>query len=199
MAYCRNCGKKLENGAKFCPQCGNPTDEVKNSADNDNQVTNQLEEVVNQEQPERMGCWKKMAIGVGSFLAFIFLVGMCGDDEQSNTPTSEQVVSSEKTGKESEKSKKVVDEPKEFFDNGYVYTASYNIDRDQEGRSESKTLKLKIYKDGTSQILSSTKFSNGYVAEPRIHKCTIKKESGSHPFHREGLVLAKRTRLLFCS
>ena len=23
MAYCKNCGNKLDNGAKFCPKCGN--------------------------------------------------------------------------------------------------------------------------------------------------------------------------------
>jgi hypothetical protein len=26
MAFCRNCGNKLEDGAKFCPNCGTPTD-----------------------------------------------------------------------------------------------------------------------------------------------------------------------------
>ena len=25
MAYCKNCGTKLDDGAKFCPKCGNPT------------------------------------------------------------------------------------------------------------------------------------------------------------------------------
>ena len=25
MAFCKNCGNKLEDGTKFCPKCGNPT------------------------------------------------------------------------------------------------------------------------------------------------------------------------------
>ncbi len=29
--YCRNCGAKLEDGQKFCPQCGTPTGESKAS------------------------------------------------------------------------------------------------------------------------------------------------------------------------
>lgn len=24
MAFCQNCGKKLDDGAKFCPECGTP-------------------------------------------------------------------------------------------------------------------------------------------------------------------------------
>ena len=27
MAYCRNCGTQLSDGAKFCPKCGNKTDD----------------------------------------------------------------------------------------------------------------------------------------------------------------------------
>jgi hypothetical protein len=26
MAFCKNCGSELEDGAKFCPKCGAPTD-----------------------------------------------------------------------------------------------------------------------------------------------------------------------------
>lgn len=38
MAFCKNCGNKLDDGAKFCPKCGSPTDSTQpngNVADND--------------------------------------------------------------------------------------------------------------------------------------------------------------------
>ena len=37
MAFCENCGTKLEDGAKFCPKCGNPTDSTQSNAVADNE------------------------------------------------------------------------------------------------------------------------------------------------------------------
>lgn len=35
MAYCKNCGAELQNGAKFCPSCGSRTDYGRASAQAD--------------------------------------------------------------------------------------------------------------------------------------------------------------------
>ncbi len=63
MAYCGNCGNKLEDGENFCPKCGTPTNGE--SAVQQSNVLNSI-----QMRLKKMGCWQK---GLIIFLALSFI------------------------------------------------------------------------------------------------------------------------------
>ena len=89
MAFCKNCGNKLEDGAKFCPKCGNPTNgEVDAPKSDDNGKNN--EDAKN----TKVGCISLIVI-----MLFIgYIVNKCSGGEDSkatddaNAPKTEQVV-----------------------------------------------------------------------------------------------------------
>lgn len=59
MAFCGNCGAQLNDGDKFCPQCGKAVDEVPSDS----------QQEFDEEQEETMKLWKKI---------LYFLVGPVG-------------------------------------------------------------------------------------------------------------------------
>ena len=89
MAFCKHCGNKLEDGAKFCPKCGNPTNgEVDAPKSDDNGKNN--EDAKN----TKVGCISLIVI-----MLFIgYIVNKCSGGEDSkatddaNAPKTEQVV-----------------------------------------------------------------------------------------------------------
>ncbi len=82
MAFCKNCGNKLEDGAKFCSKCGNPSN-VKN------EVQQPVENSSVQEQPKKRGCWKKIGIGI-LILWILGLIGkQCGGDNNTTSTDAE--------------------------------------------------------------------------------------------------------------
>ena len=75
MAYCKNCGTKLDDGAKFCPKCGNPIEGVI-------QVQQSVDSSSEQEPHKRMGCLKKGLI-IFLVLGFIgFLSEKCNGSDK---------------------------------------------------------------------------------------------------------------------
>jgi len=122
MAYCKNCGTKLDDGAKFCPKCGTPTDKtpsIENVADGEpNPIkNNDIEQLSQVEQPKKRGCLKKIGIG---FLVFCFLGALadkCGNNgsktvDEANAPQEIEQAENEEAEetKEQEKSVSTVEE-----------------------------------------------------------------------------------------
>ena len=66
MAYCGKCGTKLNDGAKFCPKCGNRV------GGNDRGTPIKKEKNPNQ---EGLSTWERIALGVAGLVAF---TGICG-------------------------------------------------------------------------------------------------------------------------
>lgn len=89
MAFCKHCGNKLEDGAKFCPKCGNPTNGEVDAHKSDGNDKNN-EDAKN----TKVGCISLIVI-----MLFIgYIVNKCSGGEDSkatddaNAPKTEQVV-----------------------------------------------------------------------------------------------------------
>ena len=89
MAFCKHCGSKLEDGAKFCPKCGKPTNGEVDAPKSDGNDKNN-EDAKN----TKVGCISLIVI-----ILFIgFIVNKCSGGEDSkatydaNAPKTEQVV-----------------------------------------------------------------------------------------------------------
>ena len=65
MAFCRNCGTQLDDGAKFCPKCG----QVVGGASVPQQEVIQPQTSVEQEKKEKLKIWQKV---------LCFLIGPVG-------------------------------------------------------------------------------------------------------------------------
>ena len=113
MAFCKHCGSKLEDGAKFCPKCGNPTNgEVDAPKSDDNGKNN--EDAKN----AKVGCISLVVI----ILIIGYIFNKCGGGEDSkasddaNAPKTEQVASENPTT-ETDSKKKAISE--EGYKDGY--------------------------------------------------------------------------------
>ena len=88
MAFCKHCGNKLEDGAKFCPKCGNPTNgEVDAPKSDDNDKNN--EDAKN----TKVGCISLIVIIL--IIGYIFNKCSGGEDskatDDATAPKTEQV------------------------------------------------------------------------------------------------------------
>lgn len=115
MAYCKNCGTKLDDGAKFCPKCGTPTDKtpsIENVADGEpNPIkNNDIEHLSQVEQPKKRGCLKKIGIGLLVFCFLGALADKCGNNgsntaDEANAPQATEQISDEKRNKVEEQTR----------------------------------------------------------------------------------------------
>ena len=68
MAYCRKCGTKLSNAAKYCPICGNSIGTLSKKKSSSTKKNHQVDD-------ESLSTGQKIALGISSVFAFI---GLCG-------------------------------------------------------------------------------------------------------------------------
>ena len=174
MAYCKHCGSKLEDGAKFCPKCGNPIEgdaQEQQSGDNSS----------GQEQPKKMGCLQKVLIAI-LVLGFIgFLSEKCNG---SDTKETEEVTASQTTNdvaKEESEQKKQEEVHHDFFEKGHEYSASFRVNRKQGyGLSANYKYNLKMYNDGTTEIVEEI-IGDEFPGHPaELYTCKIDKKSESY-------------------
>lgn len=136
MSYCKNCGTKLDDEAKFCPKCGNPiSDEVVAPKSDGNDKDNE------DAQNTKIGCISIIVI----ILLIGFIANKCGSDDDSkttddaNTPKTEQVVSdTEKTEKQLSKEEEAERKAKEEVEQEET--------KEQEVNKEEEEKKLKMMK-----------------------------------------------------
>lgn len=188
MAFCRNCGNQLKDGAKFCPKCGNLVKQNKRvqqpTGGSKKQKTNN-----NQTQPSQTGWLEKILGGIVVLGIIGFLSKQFGNDKTDSSDEVKTTLTSEQTSKEDvipevqyeDNSNSVESESSDFFEKGYVYSASYSIHRNRGyGLSGSYNYKIKIYNDGTTEMLASSVIEDIGTNEPQMYSCEIKKESSSY-------------------
>lgn len=195
MAFCSNCGTELNDGAKFCPKCGTQVGKPTNNGDTfEEKTTNVLngnsEEDSPQDSAKKMGCWQKLGIGLVVVWAIGFIGDKCGGNksEPSDEPKAPQAIEqtvNEQESSEEQVSQTVIEQekaiPSEFFEKGYEYSTSYRINRQQGwGISARYTHKIKIYKDGTTEMVSSIEGDEGGGYPSKLTSCKIEKKSESY-------------------
>ena len=176
MAFCKNCGTKLDDGAKFCPKCGNPTsDEVVAPKSDDNDKDNE------DAQNTKIGCISIIVI----ILLIGFIANKCGSDDDTkatddaNAPKTEQATN--EGAKEEPEQGKQEEVHRDFFEKGYEYSATFRVNRKQGyGLSANYKYKLKIYNDGTTEIVEEI-IGDEFPGHPaELYTCKIDKKSESY-------------------
>ena len=178
MAFCSNCGNKLNEWDKFCPKCGN-------SIDGNTLVQQSVDNTSGQEPLKKMGCLQKGLI-ILLVLGFIGLLSeKCTssdtkETEEVNAPQTTEQTANEVTKEESEP-KKQEEVHQDFFEKGYEYSASFRINRKQGyGLSANYKYSLKIYNDGTTEIVEEI-VGDEFPGHPsELYKCNIDKKSESY-------------------
>lgn len=100
----------------------------------------------------------------------VFGIGFAASDDSDNPEDPEK--------------KSIVQKKQEFFEPGYMYSASYKVNalpgHGQEPTNES--YKIKIYNDGTREIVASVTIANGKYEKraPLKYSCTIEKRNESY-------------------
>lgn len=83
--YCWKCGTENPNNAKFCNSCGSSieklTDRPKIFSEKPTQESQSWIQTRSTTMPKRMGKGKKIVIGMGIIIFFIFIVGLITDYE----------------------------------------------------------------------------------------------------------------------
>lgn len=172
MAYCSNCGTEISDGAKFCPKCGTPTD---GKAEQTKSVENKKAD----DNDWKYGCafWFFLILVLGYF------VNKCSDDE-SSTKDDSNVQNTEQVDKKADENahKKQEEVRHDFFEKGYEYSASYRIQRKQGwGISANFKYKIKIYNDGTTEIVEEIIGDDEFIGHPsELYSCKINKKSESY-------------------
>lgn len=98
MAFCKYCGSKLEDGAKFCPKCGKSTSEEDEKS--------QKEKVQEEARSSKSGCMKKLLYGfialcVIGYIGNKFGGGDSNATDDANAPQGiEQIVNDNDPNKE---------------------------------------------------------------------------------------------------
>ena len=174
MAYCKNCGNKLEDGAKFCPKCGNPIEgdaQEQQSGDNSSE----------QEQPKKTGCFQKglIAILVLGFIGFLSEKCDGSDTKEIEEVTASQTIND--VAKEEPEQKKQEEVHHDFFEKGHEYSASFRVNRKQGyGLSANYKYNLKMYNDGTTEIVEEI-IGDEFPGHPaELYTCKIDKKSESY-------------------
>lgn len=174
MAFCKHCGSKLEDGAKFCPKCGNPIEgdaQEQQSGDNSSE----------QEQPKKTGCFQKglIAILVLGFIGFLSEKCDSSDTKEAEEVTASQTIND--VAKEEPEQKKQEEVHRDFFEKGYEYSASFRVNRKQGyGLSANYKYNLKMYNDGTTEIVEEI-IGDEFPGHPaELYTCQIDKKSESY-------------------
>lgn len=174
MAYCKNCGTKLDDGAKFCPKCGNPIEgdaQEQQSGDNSSE----------QEQPKKTGCFQKglIAILVLGFIGFLSEKCDGSDTKEIEEVTASQTIND--VAKEEPEQKKQEEVHHDFFEKGHEYSASFRVNRKQGyGLSANYKYNLKMYNDGTTEIVEEI-IGDEFPGHPaELYTCKIDKKSESY-------------------
>lgn len=201
MAICKECGARINKQAKFCSNCGCPV--VDNSTENKiadmrknvshtpkKEKRQVVAEAIPQPKPkEEMGCMRRIfnvLLFSAILLIIMFLPDMC--DGCSSTDSEEKQEKQEKTEKvvenvsyEKPEIKKQEENHQDFFENGYEYSASYRINREKGyGLSASYKYKIKIYNDGTTEIVEEI-VGDEFPGHPSsLYDCKIDKKSESY-------------------
>ena len=111
MAFCKHCGSKLEDGAKFCPKCGNPTNGEVDAHKSDGNDKNN-EDAKN----TKVGCISLIVI-----MLFIgYIVNKCSGGEDSKATDDANVTKTEQVASESNGTK-ADSEKKKIADEGYKF------------------------------------------------------------------------------
>lgn len=89
MAYCKNCGNELREGAKFCPKCGNP-----------------IIQRIPKEEDGNVKKWVRYGVIAIVLVAACYFVGTLGDSKSegstSRQQTEQALVPGKKKGKADE-------------------------------------------------------------------------------------------------
>lgn len=113
-------------------------------------------------------------------LCLLYLFGVFDNDSSSNKSEKAQTEKRQESS-----SKEQTDETKQevshaFFENGYRYTASYRINRQQgHGISCNYNYTIEIYKDGTTEITDESN-ADGFENPTVTRECKIEKKSNSY-------------------
>jgi len=70
MAYCKNCGSKLEDGTKFCPKCGCAVNSLKPPNEEANKAPSQERIVYVQSQQQDIYVHERKSKGLAMTLCF---------------------------------------------------------------------------------------------------------------------------------
>lgn len=174
MAFCKNCGNKLEDGVKLCPKCGNPIEgdaQEQQSGDNSSE----------QEQPKKTGCFQKglIAILVLGFIGFLSEKCDGSDTKEIEEVTASQTIND--VAKEEPEQKKQEEVHHDFFEKGHEYSASFRVNRKQGyGLSANYKYNLKMYNDGTTEIVEEI-IGDEFPGHPaELYTCKIDKKSESY-------------------
>ena len=110
----------------------------------------------------------------------IYAIGFAASDEEKSSGNDTTEKNSSESITEPPKNIKK-EEPKEFFENGYKYSTSFRVRRN-EGYGISCNYKyiIKIFKDGTKEISCVNQTDDGSPATQGTHSCSIDKKSGSY-------------------
>lgn len=177
MAYCSKCGTELNDGAKFCPKCGSQIgmNEPKCFTDNANQAESG--------QTKKMGCWTYgfIALLFGGLIGFLQDKCSGEDSKATDTSTQQSMEIVEEDKHESDEPKKQEEVHHDFFEKGHEYSASYRVSRKQGyGLSANYEYKIKIYNDGTTEIVEEIR-GDEFAGHPsELYKCEIEKKSESY-------------------
>ena len=162
MAYCGNCGTKLEEGAKFCPKCGTPNEMNQTSKDNSDRtsenrvVQNQTSTTPIQKRSNKKGCWTYGFIALLFFGLIGFIQDKCEGNKSTNTESvpkenrETKAVSEQKNDSEAERQAREQKEKENEKSNSLSafvgdYTYSYYL----ENTNAKLYFKLSLKADGT--------------------------------------------------
>lgn len=121
-------------------------------------------------------------IAICSFLAVFIAIGATAPDSD-NKNDGVKIEKNHGGGDISQKKniENTEAQPKEFFERGYEYNASYRVNRkDGYGLSANYKYRLKIYNDGTTEIAEEIR-GDEFEGHPlEIKNCTIEKKTESY-------------------
>jgi len=72
--YCTDCGAKVPEDAKFCPNCGISLDETKKSATSS--IQRHEPQIKSTTEKPAMATWKKVLLGIVGFIVFIVALSL---------------------------------------------------------------------------------------------------------------------------
>lgn len=126
MAFCGKCGTQLNDGAKFCPKCGNPISVLQEKGEapvnfSDSNIEEDVDESNEQENSGKKK-WVQYALFIIGLLVFFYFYDMLHDGGSSVEPTTEQYQESssvEQESVENDKASQFAERKEEVKQKGY--------------------------------------------------------------------------------